>query len=151
MNKRNRLNAVAEIIRKEDVPNQEQLRLLLGRAGIRVSQSSLSRDLLKLGVTRVRRPDGAFAYEMPAEIPAASSEEDFRAKIAASVVKVTKVAFIVLLFTPPGEAQLVGRLIDRYAPSGYAGGVAGDDTVICIMENLRAASKLEGLVRDIIL
>ncbi len=43
----------------------------------------------------------------------------------------------------PGEAQLVGRLLDQVTLPGLLGTVAGDDTVLCISADVTAAGKLE--------
>jgi transcriptional regulator of arginine metabolism len=143
MQRRSRLQLIAEILDEEVVNDQESLRLRLHRQGVEVSQSSLSRDLKILGVQRVRMADGAWAYWMPPDRPAATSEKAFRARFAASVTAVKRSGFVVLIMTPPGEAQLVGRLLDQTRNPGLLGTVAGDDTVILIAEDESAAEILE--------
>ena len=150
MNKPSRLRLVSSILEEKTVGDQPTLRELLHRRGIEVSQSSLSRDLKELGVRRERTAEGIFAYVLPDERPAATSEEVFRRRFNTSVIGVRRAAFVLLVFSPPGEAQLVGRLLDSTSLPGLAGTVAGDDTVICIAEDETAAAALEKRFRGMI-
>jgi transcriptional regulator of arginine metabolism len=56
--------AVLELIGAHLVGSQEELRKLLGKRGIEVTQATLSRDLRELGVVRVPGEDGA-RYALP--------------------------------------------------------------------------------------
>jgi transcriptional regulator of arginine metabolism len=143
MQRRARLQLITDLLAEEVVEDQPALRELLASRGVEVSQSSLSRDLRDLGAVRVRNTDGAFVYRLPAEPPAATSEQVFRNRFATSVTGVRRSGFVVLVLTPPGEAQLVGRLLDQVAPAGLLGTVAGDDTVILVAETPGAARRLE--------
>jgi transcriptional regulator of arginine metabolism len=49
------------------VHSQEDLAARLDRIGVHVTQATLSRDLVELGAVRLRGPDGALAYSLPAE------------------------------------------------------------------------------------
>ena len=150
MEKSSRLRLVASILEDQPVGDQQTLRDLLHRRGTEVSQSSLSRDLKELGVSRERTPEGLFAYVLPDEKPVATSEEVFRRRFRTSVTGVRRAAFVVLVFSPPGEAQMVGRLLDTTRLPGVAGTVAGDDTVICIAEDEPSARALERRLQEMI-
>jgi arginine repressor len=59
---------IVEILAREQVHNQEQLAGLLARyAGMHVAQATLSRDLVELGVVRLRAADGVLVYALPGE------------------------------------------------------------------------------------
>ena len=150
MDKSSRLRLVTSILGEQLVGDQPTLRELLLRRGVEVSQSSLSRDLKELGVSRERTLEGIFAYVLPAEKPAATSEEAFRRRFRTSVIGVRRAAFVLLVFSPPGEAQLVGRLLDNTSLPGLAGTVAGDDTVICIAEDESSARTIERQLQKMI-
>jgi transcriptional regulator of arginine metabolism len=150
VDKSSRLKVVARVLEDQLVGDQQTLREVLARRGIVVSQSSLSRDLRELGVQRVRTADGVFAYTLPAERPAATSMEVFRRRFSTSVTGVRRTSFVLLVFTPPGEAQLVGRLLDTTTLPGLLGTVAGDDTVICITDTDSSARALENRLSDMI-
>jgi transcriptional regulator of arginine metabolism len=150
MSKDARLAAIIDILGRRPVGGQQQLRVLLAERGFSVSQSSLSRDLKELGVQRQRTAEGLFAYVVPADRPPATSEETFRLRFRTSVTGIRRVEFIVLVFTPPGEAQLIGRLLDSASLPGLAGTLAGDDTVICIAAGKKGARDLESRFTDLL-
>lgn len=143
MSKQERLSAIIDILAHQPVDGQHKLQELLADDGFPVSQSTLSRDLKDLGVQRQRTTDGLFAYVVPAEKPPATSEETFRLRFRTSVTGIRRVEFVILVMTPPGEAQLVGRLLDSASLPGLVGTVAGDDTVICIAGSESNARSLE--------
>jgi len=59
---------IVEILSREHVHNQEQLAGLLARyARMHVAQATLSRDLVELGVVRLRAADGVLVYALPGE------------------------------------------------------------------------------------
>ena len=59
--------AILHIVREHRVPSQARLRELLVKAGFRVTQATLSRDIHELGLAKVADPDGHQHYAAPAE------------------------------------------------------------------------------------
>jgi transcriptional regulator of arginine metabolism len=150
MEKRKRLALITKIIRENSLPDQDSLKTLLEENGVKISQSSLSRDIKELGVQRVRKTNGTFSYLLPEENPIPTSIDHFQKRFLASVISIQRSNFIVLLKTPPGEAQIVGRLLDQASFHGLLGTVAGDDTVICITSNNQSAKSLEQNFNELI-
>ncbi len=140
---RRRREIVAEILDAEKIGSQEELRERLRTNGIEVSQASLSRDLKAMAVSRMHLATGGFAYALPSEIPAATSKRSFATRFSTSATGVRRSGFVVLVFSPPGEGQLIGRLLDQGILPGLLGTVAGDDTVILITEGEEAAANIE--------
>lgn len=150
MSKQARISAIVEILARQPVDGQQKLQEILGDEGFSVSQSTLSRDLKELGVQRQRTSEGLFAYVVPSEKPPATSEETFRLRFRTSVTGIRRVEFVVLVSTPPGEAQLVGRLLDSASLPGLVGTVAGDDTVICIAGSAPKARSVEARMTEML-
>ncbi len=148
MVRQNRLQKIAKILAGGNVADQADLQARLKRARVAVSQASLSRDLQALGAQRVRMADGAYHYVMPEAPPLATSPGDMRRRFAESVTDVRRCQFMVLVFTPPGEAPRVGKLLDGANIPQLVGTVAGDDTVQCIAEDTRKAKSLESLLME---
>jgi transcriptional regulator of arginine metabolism len=105
--------AILDIIAREQVGDQHALQAHLSRRGISLTQSALSRRLRKL---RVQKRDGRYVKPDPA--PAAPAYT-----LAAVPPN------LVVLRTAPGFAQALALAVDRASPPGFAGSVAGDDTV----------------------
>lgn len=150
MNKKQRQSLIIEIIENESINNQEGLKLRLENEGLDVSQSSLSRDLAELGAQRMRKPDGSFAYVIPDERPAATNLTEFTRRFQNSVNGLKKAGQLIMVFTPPGEAQFIGRLLDEFKPDGLIGTLAGDDAVLCVTENATKAAKMEKNLKRIL-
>jgi transcriptional regulator of arginine metabolism len=58
---------IAGILEQTVVRSQDELADWLARCGVRVTQTTLSRDLEELGAVRLRGPDGALFYALPGE------------------------------------------------------------------------------------
>jgi transcriptional regulator of arginine metabolism len=58
---------IAGILEQAAVRSQEELADWLARRGVRVTQTTLSRDLEELGAVRLRGPGGALFYALPGE------------------------------------------------------------------------------------
>jgi transcriptional regulator of arginine metabolism len=58
---------IAGILEQAAVRSQDELADWLARRGVRVTQTTLSRDLEELGAVRLRGPGGALFYALPGE------------------------------------------------------------------------------------
>ncbi|MEP7024767.1 MAG: hypothetical protein ABJB47_13410, partial [Actinomycetota bacterium] len=56
---------IAGILEQAAVRSQEELAEWLARRGVKVTQATLSRDLVELGAVRLRGPDGGLVYALP--------------------------------------------------------------------------------------
>ena len=63
--KKERLDVICQILRKEAVGSQEELIKLLEARGFTVTQSTLSRDIRQLKVVKVHDKEGNYAYRLP--------------------------------------------------------------------------------------
>ena len=139
-----RRDEIVRIIRNGSVFSQDELQSLLGRRGFRVTQPTLSRDLRDLGVAKT--PSG---YALPEELgptmpahfaPKESREAKLDSALRELVLTATTCGSLVVLRTPPAEAQPVARAIDEAELDGVAGTLGGDDTVFVAFASTRAAA-----------
>ena len=111
---------IIDIVTSHPVRSQTELADLLGDHGVRVTQATLSRDLVELDAVKVRSADGALVYAVPGEggdrSVAAPREtaagRDRLARLCAELlVSAEASANLVVLRTPPGAAQFlaIGR------------------------------------------
>jgi len=134
---RHRRRVILELVREREIETQEELACLLADRGFAVSQSSVSRDMAALGL--VKR-GGRYAPPPPAPQAAANPLEE---RIRANVLAVDRAGdHLVVLHTPPGEASAVALALDRLAPPGLVGTVAGDDTIFAAVEGAPAGASL---------
>jgi transcriptional regulator of arginine metabolism len=140
MGRKERFGAIAEVLKEHPTGSQAELREILLRRGIEVSQSSLSRDLSAMGAYRRRNPDGSYSYVLPD--PKDRPEADLRARFGEAVTGMSASGNIVLVFTRAADAPGVARLLDSAAPRHLLGTVAGDDTVICVADSAEGGGQL---------
>lgn len=121
----NRLEALRSLLRNGSPSTQDELRLRLESMNFPVTQSTVSRDLRKVGAMRVMDAEGRAAYKLPGD-EAGTPITD----IARNMVKsIQPASNIVVIHTAPGTASLVARYLDIHKPAGTLGTIAGDDTV----------------------
>jgi len=136
-----RQQLIVQVLGRHSVRSQGDLATRLAEAGLGVTQTTLSRDLLELDAVRVRDTDGSLVYAVPAEggdrrpAPAQDSAtgRDRLARLAAELlVSAEASANQVVLRTPPGAAQFLASAIDHAGLGTVLGTIAGDDTVLLI-------------------
>ena len=135
--KATRTSAIRELLAEQRVGSQDELRALLAEQGIDVSQSTLSRDLRRLGV--VRRSDAAGAYYALSGPAATSDVPEFRHLVPHLLVRVDRAGNLLVLRTLIGSAQPVAAAVDNAGWTEVLGTIAGDDTVLVIVRNDKQA------------
>ncbi len=136
MNPIQRRRTILRIVREREIGTQQELVRALREEGFPVSQSSVSRDMAALGLVKSGGRYVAPAAGRPAANPHEERIRDF--VLAAAPAG----PHLVVIHTPPGEAQGVGLALDRLAPRGMVGTVAGDDTILAAVEDQEAQREL---------
>ena len=143
MSRTRRLTTIAQMLSGRRFSSQEELAEALSRGGIEATQATLSRDLRSLGVAKRSGADGTSWYELPT--PATEALDRGRQMLDLKVfVNETRVAQnLAVVKTPPGHASAVARAIDLTGFDALMGTVAGDDTVLCILEDQVSAKRFK--------
>jgi transcriptional regulator of arginine metabolism len=136
-----RQGLILELVGREAILSQEQLRKRLRMRGVDVTQATLSRDIAELALVK-HAADGA--YRVPGENGASRSDPGaaLRGAVAEYVRGIERVRELVVIRTAPGQAGILGIAIDRAAFAEVAGTVAGDDTLLVIVRTVRQARAL---------
>jgi transcriptional regulator of arginine metabolism len=139
------------------VRSQDELAGRLASYGVRVTQATLSRDLVELGAVRLRGPDGTLVYALPADIPPTlavgmnvglNAATSALARGAADLLLSAEASGnLVVVRTPPGAARFLASLIDRADLRAVLGTVAGDDTVLVVARDVSGAELASALLR----
>ena len=139
--KARRQSVVLDVIQRQPVRSQEQLRRLIRAAGLHATQATLSRDIRELGLVK-GGADGAY------QAPGAPASNGNTAKtalhraLAEYLTRVDRVQQLVVLRTGPGQAQLLGVALDTARMPEVVGTIAGDDTILAIAPDVRRARAL---------
>jgi transcriptional regulator of arginine metabolism len=140
---------ILQLLDRERVHNQEQLRRGLEGLGVHATQATISRDIKELGLLK-RASDGAYQRaSAPAPVGPGTASSLTRA-LAGSVTHADRVEQLVVLKTPPGQANPTAIAIDRALLPEVVGTIAGDDTILVILRDPRRAAAFAGRVQDII-
>jgi transcriptional regulator of arginine metabolism len=139
--KARRHGLILDLIERDPIRSQEQLRLRLRRHGIEATQATLSRDIRDLGL--IKRP-GDGAYQRPvAELMSQTAAISGLERAAADFLRhVERVRQLLVVRTGTGHAQPLALAIDRARLPEAVGTIAGDDTILVIARDERKAAAL---------
>ena len=150
MKKYNRLHIIRELLLTHKIKQQEQLLALLHEKGIHVTQATLSRDLSTLRVSRISHPGTGYIYTLPDQMPGKAESlytEDFPVE---SILDIRFSGNLGVLKTMPSFAPTVGLMLDKLNLEEVTGTVAGDDTVLIILnENTSREEFIHSLLERI--
>lgn len=122
---RSRLSSLKKLLGAGELGTQDELVAELEAQGFQVTQSTISRDLRKLGAVRAIDAQGRTVYRLsvePAPTVAPTSLRDLISDIQSNAV-------MIVIHTAPGSASLIARHLDQVRPAGILGTIAGDDTI----------------------
>ena len=132
---------IVELVTHREVRSQTELADLLAESGVRVTQATLSSDLVELDAIKIRTQSGALVYAVPAEggdrrptAPGETAAAGHRLARLCSELLVSADASgnLAVLRTPPGAAQFLASAFDKAELPDLLGTIAGDDTVLVI-------------------
>ena len=142
--RRKRHLKILELINTRAIHTQEELAEALAGAGWEVTQSSVSRDIAALHLVKV---DGAYRRAPRG----ASAQDPDELRIAESVLSFEPAGdALIVLHTPPGDANRVGVALDRLAWPDVVGTIAGDDTIFLAMKDTAAQRRVVRQIRRLV-
>ena len=136
-----RRSAIEAIVDSEVVSTQEDLRRHLRERGFEVSQSTLSRDIRRLGLVKRPAADGRLFYTRPR----AGTPGEARAlgRLLPDLMReAVPSGQMLVVKTLTGAAQTVAAALDEAAWPELVGTVAGDDTVLIVLRSETSAAAL---------
>ena len=139
--KTRRQSVVLDVVQRQPVRNQEQLRRLVRAAGFDVTQATLSRDIRELALVK-GGSDAAYQAPVPAGSNGHAAKVLLNRAVAEYLTRVDRVEQLVVLRTGPGQAQLLGVALDGARLPEVVGTIAGDDTILAITPDVRRARAL---------
>jgi len=144
--KRQRHNAILELVRSGEIASQEDLMRGLKARHIDVSQSTLSRDIQEL---RLAKTGGVYAV-VDADVAAKPSDESFSRIIREFLVDVDVAQNIVVVKTGPGHASTVSQALDETGWPEAIGTIAGENTVFIAVRSVKDGRKLARRIRELL-
>ncbi len=146
--KSRRQTAILDLVDRERLGSQGEIRERLAARGIEATQSTISRDIEELGLARVHGPEG-MRYVVPGGANGRAPVGPLKRLLDEFALSLRRTDAGLLVRTPPGAAAALAEGLDRAGLAEVAGTIAGDDTILILgNEGVRAAD-LESALADI--
>ncbi|HKW19192.1 MAG TPA: hypothetical protein VJO35_16920 [Terriglobales bacterium] len=147
MSKLARHQAILELLGGDPIFSQEELQKLLSKRGFGAGQATLSRDIRELGLVK-----SANGYSQPGrEVAAAESDLPSVSRLVREFVTSVQAAENLLVTkTSTGSAQPVAAALDEENWPEAIGTIAGDDTILIVCQDRRAAGRLAGRIQGML-
>jgi len=143
-NRKQRLLRILELISTRRIHTQEELVEALAKDGWDVTQSSVSRDIAELSLVK---QDGVY-HRPPPDNQRAVDPDEIRIREGVLSVE-TAGDVLVVIRTPPGEANRVAVALDRIRWPSVVGTIAGDDTIFVATGDQAAQRHLVAQLRKL--
>ncbi len=131
MSKKNRHRTIREILKQEDIVNQDILLTMLLDRGFEITQATLSRDMKELKVVKAPIASGQYAYQLSEDVKP-QEVHGMTNLVASGFVDIEFSGQLAVIKTRPGYAMAIASEIDHKATEYVLGTVAGDDTILVI-------------------
>lgn len=134
--RKQRHQAIRDIVRGEAVLNQRMLVDRLRERGFSCTQATVSRDITEMGLRKQR----SGSYVLPEDL-------HLQSMVNTLVTSIARSDNLVVVKASAGSGQTVGAAIDAAGLPGALGSVAGDDTVLVIGTSSEGAEEFEMALR----
>ena len=143
-----RQRLIADFIDSENISSQNQLKGLLKKNQILITQATLSRDLNELGAIKKRLKNGRLVYVLPK-----NQDNNAQFKIAKKaledfVLDVEPVSNQVVVKTTTAAAQVIAESIDNLYIDNIVASIAGDNVVLIISKDETKAKEVSKTIED---
>ena len=147
--KTTRHNKILEVINKYPITTQEELIEHLRSDGYDVTQSTVSRDIKQLRLTKTLLSDGTYRYQA-SPIAEKGAKNSFDTIFSSSVVSVESAMNLVVIKTFSGMAQAACAALDMMSFENIIGTLAGEDTILIVCSDENSAAECRDTFREYI-
>ena len=141
---RQRQSFLRKLLAEGKISTQEELADELRRHDFDITQSTISRDLRKIGAIKTVDASGVTVYrlsnERPLQQPLRSSS------LRHLLISVEHNGYMIVIHTTAGSASLIAAHFDQVKIGGILGTIAGDDTIFIAPSS---PAKIEEIIQKI--
>ena len=150
--KSDRLEALKMLISSKELGSQDEVLKALKEEGYNLTQATLSRDLKQLKVAKAASMNGKYVYVLPNNIMYKRSTDQSAGEMLRNngFISLQFSGNIAVIRTRPGYASSMAYDIDNNEFSEILGTIAGDDTIMLVLREGVATSKVRQLLSLII-
>ena len=143
-----RQRLIADFIDSERVSSQNQLKGLLKKNNIQITQATLSRDLNELGAIKKRLTNGRLIYVLPKNQDNNAQVKISKKALEDFVLDVEPVSNQVVVKTTTAAAQVIAESIDNLYIDNIVASIAGDNVVLIISNDESKAKEVAKTIQD---
>ena len=140
---------IIELISQYDIETQEELAEYLNRAGFKVTQATVSRDIRDLKLTKVSVGAGKQKYVVHRQDEPEMSEKYIRV-LRDGYVSMDMAQNILVIKTVSGMEMAVAVAVDSMKWNEVVGCIAGDDTIMCAIRTVEDTVAVMDKIRKIV-
>jgi transcriptional regulator of arginine metabolism len=138
-----RQGAILRLVEERHIATQAELAEALRAEGIEAVQATVSRDVARLGLVKVRNGNGRLIYALPGAADLRRLEQLAVALRSWAGTTITT-GNLLVIHTPRGFAAALADAIDDAGLPDVAGTVAGDNTIFVAVREGSSAAELAG-------
>ncbi|KXT74337.1 putative Arginine repressor ArgR [Streptococcus sp. DD10] len=143
MKKQHRHELIKRMIKEEQLGTQKDIQDRLEKEGIFVTQTTLSRDMRELALTKIKR-NGKLFYVLAHE----TSSINLLDLLSKHILRVSRAEFTLVFHTRLGEAAVLANAIDEDTDERVLGTLAGANTLLVICKDSSAAAEIEEAIHS---
>ncbi|MDA2303205.1 arginine repressor [Bacillus cereus] len=134
MRKEKRQRLIKQAVREHEIDTQEKLVELLAKKGEIVTQATISRDIRELNIIKTVSSNSLTIYK---NFTGDNIQTDMmlKKKLGEVVVKVDYINQLTIIKTLPGNAHVIGVLLDSVDWKEKVGCICGNDTCLVISKS----------------
>ena len=141
--KRLRQSTILEIVGSVEIDSQDSLAQELRNRGLKISQSTLSRDIQELGLAKA---GNVYITNVP-EVTR-TTDHTLRLVLREFVAGIDSVEYFLILKTATGSAGSVAEALDARGWVEIAGTIAGDNTIFVLCRSARNVNRVRERIEE---
>ena len=150
MHRNARQQKILEIIALKEIDTQEELCAELNKLNLNVTQATISRDIKDLKLYKVNGTEKKYRYAC-LESDDESVNGKMRNLFRECVQTINYANNIIVLKTMRGNGSTAGVFVDSLQFKEIIGSIAGDDTLIIVVDNNEDTAKIADKLREYII
>jgi transcriptional regulator of arginine metabolism len=140
-----RLAVLKQLIREGEASTQEELCDALRKKKFDVTQSTVSRDLRRIGAVKTTNAEDEVVYVLPDDV----IRSRVNTPLDGLLTEIVANESMIVIHTTPGSASLVARHLDNMRSALLIlGTLAGDDTIFVVPESVKKISATVKRIKD---
>ncbi|KNF07410.1 arginine repressor [Gottschalkia purinilytica] len=149
MKKYARQSKILELIEAYEIETQEDLAEYLKKAGIDVTQATVSRDIRELRLVKVLSKSGKYKYAVMGQNTEGTTDRLIKI-FKNSMISVDVAGHLLVIKTIPGAAQICASAIDSLGIEEIIGTIAGDDTIFVAINSIEKIKEILSIFNELL-